>query len=79
MLAKLSEKIDDFKATKAASSDNEGEENNSPYHDGERDDVTTCDKSGNVDGKGTHEDDGVGEQRLVDNNYYRHKIKEGFA
>ncbi len=67
-----------MKATKVASSHDEGEEISSPSYDGGRDDVTTGDKSENEDEASESEEDEVGEQRVVDNAYYRHKIGEGF-
>jgi hypothetical protein len=59
-VAKLSEKIDDLKATKVETSDYEGEENSSFSHDGGRDDVATCGKSENEEEEGESEEDEVG-------------------
>jgi hypothetical protein len=42
---RLSDKIDNLKETRPATSDYDGEDNSLPPHDGERDDVTIGDKS----------------------------------
>jgi hypothetical protein len=52
LVANRWEKIDDLKATKVATSDYEREDNSSPNHDGERDDVTVGDKRENEDEEG---------------------------
>jgi hypothetical protein len=78
-VAKLSEKIDDLKATKAATSDYEGENNTSLSHNCDRDYVTIGDKSENDDVKGASKEDEVGDHRFVNHTYYRHKIGEGFT
>jgi hypothetical protein len=80
LLAKLSENIDDLSTRNVnGASTSSGEDNSSPSHDGEGDDVTTCDKSENDDEEDESESEEVGEQRFVDHTYYRHKIGEGFS
>ena len=79
-MAKLTEKIDDLSTRDDnGASANNGEENSSPSHDGEGDEVTTGDKSENEDDEDESDSEEVGEQRFVDHTYYRHKIGEGFS
>ena len=80
LVAKLSEKIDDLAIrNRNGTSTNNGYDNSSPSHDGERDNVTTGDRSENNDDEDGSDSEDGDEQRFVDHTYYRHKIGEGFS
>ena len=80
LVAKLSEKIDDLAIRNInGTSTNNGYDNSSPSHDGERDNVTTGDMSENNDDEDGSDSEDGDEQRFVDHTYYRHKIGEGFS
>jgi hypothetical protein len=80
LVAKLSEKIDDLAiGNRNRTSTNNGYDNSSPSHDGERDNVTTGDRSENNDDEDGSDSEDGDEQRFVDHTYYRHKIGEGFS
>ncbi len=80
-MAKLTEKIDDLstRANVNGASANNGEDKSSPSHDGEGEDITIGGRSKNDEDEDESDSEEVGEQRLVDHTYYRHRIGEGFS
>ncbi len=80
LVGRLAEKINSLsRGRRIATSDDDGEDNSLPPHNGERGDATIGGSSKNDEEGAASKDEEVGAHRFVDHTYYRHRNGEGFA